>query len=145
MVLKFTFDSTRLRRPPPPFPLNGQEGRLGFTTRTFLRKPAGGCLKPARKSPTPDFLPFRSSPPQGKRCELLQGQLPSGQVTLKEFIPFLRMRAREAWGPLQYHHHSSCFAWLLSSAWNSVPRSRCGIQRDALSPEAWRKGSPGMS
>ena len=35
------------------------------------------------------FLPFRSTPRQGKRFELLYGELPSGQVALEEFIPCL--------------------------------------------------------
>ena len=58
-------------------------------------------LKPERKSPTPDLAPLLTSPQHRKRHELLLGYLPSGQVTLKEFIPFWprRVHARPAPNP----------------------------------------------
>ena len=49
---------------------------------------------------TPDgFLPFRSTPRQGKRFELLYGELPSGKVALEEFIPFFAAHADPPFTP----------------------------------------------
>ena len=39
-----------LRRPPPPFPPQRTRKAALFTTRTFLRKPAGGCVSPRTSS-----------------------------------------------------------------------------------------------
>ena len=54
-------------------------------------------LKLARKPPTPELAPPLTSLQHRKRHEHLLGYLPSGQVTLKVFIPFYpRVPARDS-------------------------------------------------